>query len=104
MNPNGRPKGSPNKVTMQAREAIAMFVEGNVDRLTGWLDRIAEDDPKDAFNAFMSVVEYHVPKLARTEHVGDKDNPVSHEVSLTANILALMSMDQLKQIKNSSDS
>lgn len=66
-NPNGRPKGVANKATTQAREAIAMFVEGNVDRLNGWLDDIAADSPKDAFDRFMSVVEYHIPKLARTE-------------------------------------
>lgn len=71
-NPNlgpgpGRPKGLPNKSTTQAREAIARFVDGNAERLTSWLDEIAADDPKDAFNCFMSVVEYHIPKLARTE-------------------------------------
>lgn len=66
-NPNGRPKGTPNKVTAQGREAIALFVDGNAERLSGWLDAIAEDDPKDAFNCFMSVVEYHIPKLARSE-------------------------------------
>lgn len=66
-NPNGRPKGVPNKVTAHAREAIAAFVNGNADRLTAWLDAIAEKDPKDAFNCFMSVVEYHIPKLARTD-------------------------------------
>lgn len=66
-NPNGRPKGTPNKATTQAREAIAMFVEGNVERLNGWLDDIAADSPKDAFDRFMSVVEYHIPKLARTD-------------------------------------
>lgn len=63
----GRPKGVPNKATTQAREAIAMFVEGNVDRLNGWLDDIAADSPRDAFDRFMSVVEYHIPKLARTD-------------------------------------
>jgi len=66
-NPNGRPKGTPNKSTINAREAIASFVEGNVERLNGWLDRIAEDDPDAAFKAFMSVVEYNIPKLARAE-------------------------------------
>lgn len=66
-NPNGRPKGTPNKVTAQAREAIAVFVEGNVERLNGWLDAIAEKDPKQAFDCLMSVVEYHIPKLARVE-------------------------------------
>lgn len=63
----GRPKGIPNKATTQAREAIADFVEGNVGRLNGWLDAIAEKDPEKAFNAFMSVIEYHIPKLQRTE-------------------------------------
>ena len=66
--PNGRPKGVANKATTQAREAIAMFVEGNVDRLNGWLEQIAADSPKDAFDRFMSVVEYHIPKLARVDN------------------------------------
>lgn len=69
-NPAGRPKGTANKATTQAREAIASFVEGNVDRLTGWLDQIADDNPRDAFQAFMAVVEYHIPKLARSELTG----------------------------------
>lgn len=76
----GRVAGVANKATSQAREAIAGFVEGNVDRLNGWLDRIGEDDPDAAFKAFMSVVEYHIPKLARSEHVGDKDSPIAHTV------------------------
>lgn len=63
----GRPAGVPNKSTSAAREAIAAFVEGNVDRLNGWLDAIAVDDPDAAFKAFMSVIEYHIPKLARSE-------------------------------------
>lgn len=63
----GRPKGVPNKATTEAREAIAAFVEGNVGRLNGWLEAIAEKNPKDAYECFMSVVEYHIPKLARTE-------------------------------------
>lgn len=63
----GRQKGTVNKTTATAREAIAAFVDGNVERLNGWLDQIAEKDPDAAFKAFMSVVEYNIPKLARTE-------------------------------------
>lgn len=66
-NPNGRPKGSANRATTNAREAIAAFVDGNADRLIGWLDQIAQESPKDAFNCYMSVIEYHIPKLARTD-------------------------------------
>jgi len=76
----GRPKGSPNKVNAIAREAIAAFVDGNADRLVGWLDQIAENDPKDAFNAFMSVVEYHIPKLARQELTGPGGDAIKVEV------------------------
>ena len=77
----GRPPGSPNKATASAREAIGAFVDANSPRLQGWLDQIATGVPKPgeegeyiinpnpakAFELFQSVVEYHVPKLARTE-------------------------------------
>ena len=66
-NPAGRPVGSLNKSTQAAREAIALFVEGNSHRLTGWLDEIAKENPKEAFAAFVSILEYTIPKLARGE-------------------------------------
>ena len=75
----GRAAGTPNKATAAGREAMARFVDGNADRLQEWLDAIAEDPkhgPKVAFDAFMSVVEYHIPKLARTEHTGEGGGPV----------------------------
>ena len=78
-NPKGRPKGSPNKSTALAREAIAKFVDGNSHKLQEWLDEIAMNEKlgtKVAFDCFMQVAEYHVPKLARTEHTGDADQPV----------------------------
>ena len=79
-------KGIPNKATTAAREAIAQFVDGNAHRLQDWLDKIAEGvwdeeegkyvlppDPLRAFQCFQSVIEYHIPKLARTDmtHSGE---------------------------------
>lgn len=67
----GRAKGVPNKATATAREAIANFVDGNAHRLQGWLDEIAASDgPKAAWQCFNDLVEYHVPKLQRTEITG----------------------------------
>lgn len=67
----GRRPGSPNKATLAAREAIAAYVDGNAHRLNGWLDAIAEaDGPKAAYQCFADLLEYHVPKLARTELTG----------------------------------
>ena len=80
----GRTSGTPNKATAQAREAIAAFVDGNAYRLTEWLDEVANGDPSrdikpnpaKAFELFQSVVEYHVPKLARTEVTGANEGPI----------------------------
>lgn len=77
---SGSRKNIPNKATAQARQAIGMFVDKNASRLEGWLDKIAQDDPEAAFRAFMSVVEYHVPKLNRTTIEGDADKPIKHTV------------------------
>lgn len=73
----GSRKGIPNKVTANAREAIARFVDGNADRLNDWLTEIEQKDgPKAAFNCFTDLLEYHVPKLARHEHTGEGGGPV----------------------------
>jgi hypothetical protein len=77
----GRVAGVPNKSTALAREAIAKFVDGNSHKLQEWLDDIATNEklgPKVAFDCFMQVAEYHVPKLARTEHAGDATAPITH--------------------------
>lgn len=79
---SGRAPGQVNRATAEARHAIGLFVDANAHRLTEWLDRVADGDgdtkpnPAKAFELFQSVVEYHVPKLARTEMVGDAEKPM----------------------------
>ena len=63
----GRTKGTPNKATAAAREALAGFIDGNAYRLQGWLVRIARKDPQAAFRAYVSVLEFHLPKHQRIE-------------------------------------
>jgi hypothetical protein len=78
----GQGKRGPSKATVSAREAIALLVDANSQRLAGWLDQIAADEklgPMAAWRCMMDVIEYHIPKLARTEHVGDADNPIRVE-------------------------
>lgn len=77
-------KGIPNKATADGRKAIALFVDNNAHRLEGWLDQVAngvpesdlKPNPARAFELFQSVVEYHIPKLARTELTGKDGGPV----------------------------
>lgn len=83
MNPRkvgaGRKRGVPNKVTQAARECVTLFVEGNIGRLQRWLDQVADgiqtDDggwlvapnPERAFMMVERLLEYHIPKMRRTE-------------------------------------
>ena len=105
----GRVAGTPNKASTEARQAIASFVDGNAHRLTGWLDKVADGvktpdgadyvvppNPAKAFDMFQSVVEYHIPKLARQEHVGDDNRPlvIEHNVSVFGELLKSIKMQR----------
>jgi hypothetical protein len=79
----GRKKGIPNKSTTMAREAIAKFVNKNTGRLEGWLDRVAEDDPKGAIECVSKIMEYHMPKINRIEHTGEEGGAIDHSVKVT---------------------
>ncbi len=77
----GRVKGVPNKATTNAREAIARFVDDNSGRLQGWLDQISDSQgPAAAFKCVADLLEYHVPKLARTELTGKDGAPIEHTI------------------------
>ena len=46
---------------------MATIAETNVPKLQTWLDAIAVKDPARAAELLLRALEYHVPKLARTE-------------------------------------
>ena len=59
---------TPNKATSAAREVISRFLDNNIDRLQDWLDEIYKTEgPLAAFRCFTDVIEYHIPKLQRTD-------------------------------------
>ena len=73
----GRRKGTPNKATAVSREALAVFVDGNVDRLQIWLDEIhAAEGASAAFKAYASLLEFHLPKMQRIERQTNVDNHI----------------------------
>jgi len=83
-NPKGRTPGVPNKATANARAAIARLVDDNALRMQGWLDQIAEEQGAlAAWKCMSDVIEYHIPKLARTEHTGADGGEI--KTSLTVN-------------------
>ena len=77
-NPNGRPKGIPNKNTEAMRNVLADFFHRNAGELDALFHQIKAESPKEAFKAVMETAEYVMPKLNRTTVGGDPDKPIVH--------------------------
>ena len=85
----GRPAGVPNKSTSAVREAIATLLDRNSEKMDEWLQLVAYGDselgvkpqPDKALDIMQKLAEYHIPKLARTEVVGDENTPLELKIS-----------------------
>lgn len=73
----GRKKGVPNKLTTDLKEMILRAAEkaGGKEGTEGYLATQAIQNP----NAFMSLLGKALPLTV----VGDKDNPLSHNISVS---------------------
>jgi hypothetical protein len=70
----GRRKGVSNKTTTDVRKAIALIAEQNIESFGAWLSQIR--DPARRCEVFLRLIEYHVPKLARSEMTGPDGVPI----------------------------
>jgi len=73
----GRVKGVQNKSTATVREAIALLAEQNIGRVQEWLNRVATRDPAKATELYLRLIEYHIPRLARTELANPDGSPLN---------------------------
>ncbi len=63
-NPNGRPKGTPNKVTNELRVRISNFLEKNFDKVEQDFDEL---DPYQRVQFYTKLIEYVIPKMRTFE-------------------------------------
>jgi hypothetical protein len=70
----GRTKGTPNKTTLAAKEAISLAAErlGGTDRLVSW----AQEDPANE-RVFWGTI---YPKLLPLQVAGDPNSPIIHKI------------------------
>ena len=74
----GSRQGVPNRATTDVREAIALIAQRNVGNFENWLSKVAAEDPGKAADLYLKAIEYHIPKLARSEQTGPNGGPQEH--------------------------
>lgn len=67
-NPNGRPRGSQNSVTLRIKDTFANILEGREEELSDALNKLRDTNPKAFLELFIKISERFVPAVTRTEH------------------------------------
>lgn len=63
----GKPKGVLNKKTMILETFCQDIIEGGIDRFNAAMNELAEKKPEKYIDAYMQLLEYVKPKLARSD-------------------------------------
>lgn len=63
-------KGKPNALTQESREKVSLIVEKNFPKLSRELKKLKG---KEYCEIMLKLMEYHVPKLNRTEIISDDE-------------------------------
>jgi hypothetical protein len=56
-----RPLGSLNKTTKEIKEAFSMLLVSKIDKLSVWIDKLAEEDPAEAARLMLRMSAMFVP-------------------------------------------
>lgn len=79
----GSRKGKPNKATADVRACVALIAQNLAPEVEAWIRRGAKKNPLGAAKVLSDMLEYHMPKLSRTELTG-KDGDALRVVTLPA--------------------
>ena len=88
----GRPKGLPNKATVEFKTAVTRLLEHGGPKMIDWLDAVArgniedggkvEADPAKALDLIAKLAEYAAPKLSRQEVSGVDGATIDHSLTV----------------------
>ena len=92
LNPKGRPKGTPNKSTVELKEAIKTILDSEIGKIQKHLNQL---EPKERLEIIIKLLPYILPKTSQIEHtaiIEEKKEPTFDYSKLT--------YEQLDQLEN----
>lgn len=84
-NPNGRPKGSPNKTTQSVREWLTRLIDDNREQIR---KDLAALEPKERLQVLEKFMQYTVPKMQSVEAHVDIDRLSDSQIDQVINELS----------------
>ena len=79
-NPNGRPKGKPNKSTEAAKKLFMEIMSRNVEKIQTALDEIYEDDKARFLYVINKFFPYYMPRKEDITSGGEQIRPLDISV------------------------
>jgi hypothetical protein len=77
----GRPKGALNRSTEQMKVTLARAANNTLNNIAEDLEKIRKKDPERAIELSLKMMEYVLPKLARTEVKAEIEQRI-HQISV----------------------
>lgn len=78
-NPKGRPEGSQNKTTKEAKELLKQVLYAEFDNIQASLAKIREESDAKYIDSLSKLVQYVLPKQVETENSGKIDIKVVYD-------------------------
>lgn len=75
-NPDGRPKGTPNKITQNARELFVQTIENQVPHIQQAFDFVKRDNPEKYLELLAKYAQYFCPKQVEMKIEGNVINVI----------------------------
>lgn len=80
----GKQIGTVNKVTKDQRERAALIIDNNIEKMQGWINQVAAENPERAYKMVLDMFEFSLPKLKAIDY-GFGNSDVTINVTVKKN-------------------
>jgi hypothetical protein len=83
-NPDGRPKGTPNRVNDEIRKRIVAFLDNDFDNIKADLKKL---EPKERVRFYIDLLQFGLPRLKAIEMNVNYDQVSNEDLDIIINLL-----------------